>query len=370
MVSSADKDVGCSSSNVTTGQQSAILAIQTWETASTTQETSIGCLPFIRKSLQSLGFSESATNIITYSWRTGTKKQYKTYLQRWIQFCNKRKIDPVSPTVNTVIEFLTILYEDGLQYSALNTARSAISTVVTLAADVSVGKHPLVTRFMKGVFQLRPALPRYTETWNVGVVIKYLSNMAPTPELTMEHLTKKLTMLLALLSGQRTQTLAKLSTDFMVLTSEKCSFTIPELLKHTRPGSHQKAIVINAYPNDRRLCTVSILGIYLEKTKGVRNNETQLLLSYRKPYKRVSRDTISRWLKCVMKNAGIDTDKFKSHSTRSAAVSAANRAGIPMDTILSAAGWSNTRTFDQFYNKNITEQGSFANTVLDASAGT
>ena len=77
--------------------------------------------------------------------------------------------------------------------------------------------------------------------------------MAPTPELTMENLTKKLTMLLTLLSGQRTQTLAKLSTDFMVLTSEKCSFTIPELLKHTRPGSHQKPIVINAYPNDRKL---------------------------------------------------------------------------------------------------------------------
>ena len=62
----------------------------------------------------------------------------------------------------------------------------------------------------------------------------------------------------------------------------------------------------------------------------------------------------------------LDTAKFKSHSTRSAAVSAANQAGIPMDTILSAAGWSNTRTFDQFYNKNITEQGLFANTVLDA----
>ena len=93
-----------------------------------------------------------------------------------------------------------MLYDDGLQYSALNTARSAISTVVTLAAEVSIGKHPLVTRFMRGVFQLQgPALPRYTETWNVGVVIKYLSNMEPKAELTMENLTKKLTMLLALL---------------------------------------------------------------------------------------------------------------------------------------------------------------------------
>jgi hypothetical protein len=77
--------------------------------------------------------------------------------------------------------------------------------------------------------------------------------MEPTAELTMENLTTKLTMLLALLSGHRTQTLTKLNIDFMALTSEKCSFIIPDLLKHTRPGSHQKPIVINAYPNDKRL---------------------------------------------------------------------------------------------------------------------
>ena len=265
-----------------------------------------------------------------------------------------------------MIEFLTLLFEEGLQYSALNTARSAISMVVTLVADMPVGKHPLVTRFMRGVFQLRPALPRYTNTWDVGIVIKYLCSMEPAAELTMEHLTKKLTMLLALLSGHRTQTLTKLKTDCMVLTSEKCSFVIPDLLKHTKPGSHQKPIVISAYPTDKRLCIVSVLRIYLEKTKSVRGNETQLLLSYRKPYKRVSRDTVSRWLKWVMNNAGIDTGKFSSHSTRAASVSAANRVGIPMDTILSAAGWSNSSTFDRFYNKNLAEQGTFANAVLEA----
>ena len=53
--------------------------------------------------------------------------------------------------------------------------------------------------------------------------------MEPTAELTMENLTKKLTMLLALLSGHRTQTLTKLNIDFMALTSEKCSFIIPDL---------------------------------------------------------------------------------------------------------------------------------------------
>ena len=72
------------------------------------------------------------------------------------------------------------------------------------------------------------------------------------------------------------------------------------------------------------------MEIYLGKTKKVRNNETQLQISYQKPYKRVSRNILSWWIKCIMKNAGIDTNKFKSHSTRPAAASAANQAGIPI----------------------------------------
>jgi hypothetical protein len=93
MVSSVNKEhVGRSSSNTTTEQQSAILAIQNRETASPTQETSTGCLPLIRKSLQSLGFSEPATNIITHSWRGGTQKQYKTYLKGFNSVVNGKLI--------------------------------------------------------------------------------------------------------------------------------------------------------------------------------------------------------------------------------------------------------------------------------------
>ena len=46
-------------------------------------------------------------------------------------------------------------------------------------------------------------------------------------------LTLKLTMLLALLSGQRVQTLSLLKIENMFIDDDKCSFTIKDHLKQT-----------------------------------------------------------------------------------------------------------------------------------------
>lgn len=73
-----------------------------------------------------------------------------------------------------------------------------------------------------------------------------------------------------------------------------------------------------------------------------------MLIGYQKPHKPVSTNTIARWLKNVMAKAGIDTSVYKAHSTRAAVTSAAKGKQVPIDTILSAAGWSNVSTFARF----------------------
>lgn len=47
-------------------------------------------------------------------------------------FYNARKIDPVVPSVNYVLQFLQMLHDNGLRYSAINTAKSAITSNCTL----------------------------------------------------------------------------------------------------------------------------------------------------------------------------------------------------------------------------------------------
>ena len=68
-------------------------------------------------------------------------------------------------------------------------------------------------------------------------------------------------------------------------------------------------------------------------------------------------------MKFVLTKSGIDTDIFKAHSVRSAAVSSAANAGVTTNNILNAADWSNESIFQKFYYK-TERRSTFGATVL------
>ena len=53
---------------------------------------------------------------------------------------------------------------------------------------------------MKGLYNINPSLPKYSFTWDVGIVVKYLSGMS---NYVKKKLPGKLVTLLAILRGQR-----------------------------------------------------------------------------------------------------------------------------------------------------------------------
>lgn len=195
-------------------------------------ETKPAGLPLVRESLSGLGLSSEVRDIVMASWRTSTRRQYNTYLMRWEEYCKER--GTLQSTMYHGIEFLVDLYKRGLGYSAINTARSALSSVITLD-NGTFGTQPLVARFMKGIYEIKPSLPRYTSTWDVGIVLKHLKDMGPDSSLSLKQLTLKLTSLLCLLTGQRCQTLSKLDTLYMHKRTDWYIFTINELLKISKP---------------------------------------------------------------------------------------------------------------------------------------
>ena len=46
--------------------------------------------------------------------------------------CREREINYYTPPLSDAIQFLSGLFRQGLSYSTLNTARSALSTIVTI----------------------------------------------------------------------------------------------------------------------------------------------------------------------------------------------------------------------------------------------
>ena len=152
---------------------------------------------------------------------------------------------------------------------------------------------------MKGVFNLRPALPKNDITWDTTIVLNYLKSLSPVSKLDLKFLTFKLIMLTALLSGQRGQTLHAMTLENTTVTSNHVKFRIGKLLKHSRPGKHLSEISIKGYAPDRRICIVKVLTEYLNRTASIRKSG-QLFISHVKPFGPVSKDTIARWVKTVL----------------------------------------------------------------------
>lgn len=261
------------------------------------------------------------------------------------------------------MDFLTDLFEAGLGYSSLNTARSALSAFGLTFSNVPVGRHPLVVRFMKGVFNIRPVVHNNVNIWDVSFVLRYLTRLSPVSDLSLKDLTFKLVMLIALTNASRSQTIHLLDLKHMQKRKDGFYFTMNSLLKQSRPGYKNPQISLKAYPPDRRLCVFSVMKEYLQRTESIRCRENRLIISYIKPHKSVSSNTIARWIKTVMCRAGINTEIFTAHSVRSASTSKAKLNCVPISDILSKAGWSNMSTFAKFYDKNISRD-KFGESVL------
>ena len=257
------------------------------------------------------------------------------------------------------------LFGQQLAYRSLNTVRSALSSLGIIINGFAIGQHPLVIKFMKGVFNLRPPRSRYTEIWDVSKVLSYIKTMQDDEVLTLKLLTLKLTMLVALTQASRTQSLHLLSIENLRKGSDSYVLQYNDMLKQCRPGRSIPVVHLKLYLPDRRICVFRTLTEYLRRTESLRKDCKLLFISFRKPHGEVGTSTISRWLRTIMTLAGIDCNRFKSHSVRAAATSKAKQCNVPVKDILKVAGWSNERTFATYYDKDIQEERvEFAESVL------
>lgn len=53
-------------------------------------------------------------------------------LYKWLEFCKQKDCDVLSPSLPLALAFLSMLYEKGSSYSAINTARSMLSSILQL----------------------------------------------------------------------------------------------------------------------------------------------------------------------------------------------------------------------------------------------
>lgn len=363
MVSDSSKHVNPRASDFA-GVQPATSSSAQQSTSSARGKSTVSRVDCVRSHLAFSGISGQSADLILASWRKGTERQYSSAWRVWNRWCNRRKEDPVQAPLKDICEFLSHLYNKGLSYATINTYRSAISMTHVPIDGVRAGQHFIICRLLKGIFHSRPPVPKYVFSWPVGQVFRYLKSLQSNKSLPFKLLSMKTVLLVALVSADRGSSIAAYNINFMVSTPTVCRFLLAKLAKTTRPGAAVREVIFRIYKKDIRICPVSSIREYINRTKTLRGDEGQLFISLSKPHKAVVPATLARWIVNLLKLAGIDTDIFKAHSTRGAATSQAMRAGLPLADIVKAGDWSSAVTFQKYYNKPLSNKD-FMQAVLD-----
>ena len=124
---------------------------------------------------------------------------------------------------------------------------------------VPIGQHPLVSCLLKGVYNLRPQQPRYSDTWNVDMVIRHLQSLGNNSKLTLKVLGQKLALLMALVEASRSSELHALDVRYRVFKPEDVLFSLPTFTKKKVCGAPPKQLFFAAFPKDHNLCVVQCL---------------------------------------------------------------------------------------------------------------
>ena len=273
----------------------------------------------------------------------------------------------LNPEMGDILTYLRLYFESGVGYGAINTARCALSLVLPRDDGHTVGEHFLIKRFCKACHEQRPPQPRYQRFWSVHKVLNWIANLGMNSELSLKLLAYKVTLLLLLVSSQRGQTILNLHVDRITWFENTVTFRMKKLLKHNQLGQPLDALTLYAYPDNKNLCVLRTLKAYLKRTKELRKKQTQLLISYIAPNAPISRATLARWTLEALKLGGIDTDRFKSHSTRGASASAAKAMGMSLNAVLRNASWKDAKSFARFYHKTIENPGAVQRAILDTA---
>ena len=318
----------------------------------------------------------------------GTVALYNSKWKIYAEWCAAKDLDPFSASVAQIANFLDHRRSGGgLAYDTVKGYLAAISAFVPRVDDSTVFSHPRLVSYLRGVRNLQGVRNERSASWDLPLVLNALCShpFEPLESVDLKWLSVKVALLLALVSLGRVSELCALSTEGILFNPDGSKVIVypnPSFKpKHITARYQRVPLVLTAFhlspssEEERRLhllCPVRALRLYLDRTAPIRRS-TQVLICHGgtggKQGTALSSQRLSHWI-CegiarAYMEAGREVPKFKAHSTRGLAASAALYAGVSMDSVMSTAMWSSPHTFISHY---LTDQSAL--TVAGAVLGT
>ena len=88
---------------------------------------------------------------------------------------------------------------------------------------------------MKGIFNLKPTLPKYSKIWEIKQVFDYYRSLSDNYDFDLKILTPKLSTIFVILLCQRAQTIETLDLSYITSRETEVHIAFPSALRQTRP---------------------------------------------------------------------------------------------------------------------------------------
>ncbi|CEJ01330.1 hypothetical protein RMCBS344292_15362 [Rhizopus microsporus] len=312
------------------------------------------------------GIGDSIIEFLKESNRPSTRKNYDQTWARWSAWCKSQnpQYNPTEYSPEHLVEYLT--YKKTPSYSSLNIIRSAIASVyrVIHLHRPPIASDQLVIQYFEARRRKEEKLPNSTqEIYDVKVLLQATLSWGSTSELTMSKLQLKTLTLLTIATTWRQRsdmgTLQFREVKFQMkegVEDEPLGVTLTARnLKELRPKQSKLGAIEN-----RVACPAHTLWTFYTFTKDHRNHLSQDLALFLtnmtqdnpNTWQSIKPATVASWLKGVMDEAGIGTDRFTVHSIRPASSTKAVTMGSEIDQVKMHANWSlKSNTFENYYYK-------------------
>ncbi len=198
----------------------------------------------------------------------------------------------------------------------------------------------LLTLFSEGAQRRAPLPVRKSFVWDAGIPLRMIRDRDHPKSFLVAA--KEALFLLLMATGCRVDDAMKMGKDF---AWENGVFVIPFIAKRKCKikGEWTQVQRVLPYSGSGRICPVNALLLYSTFAVPIQHVEENALF-VSSTGKKAAKATLAGWIRDILREAGIEAP---AGSCRSAATSNAHMRDIPIDQIMSSAGWSSSLIFFQ-----------------------
>ena len=360
MVSDVDKSTNrLSDSDPVSRDSQPFVPVTTTPASQSSMETSR--MQYFRSRYQDKGFSQKTIDLLSPAVDNRSSRTVSSAIRIWENWCSSQQINPVTCDLNSICEFFSDMFSQGKSYNTIAGYRSAISEIHDFVDNISIGSHPDIIKAMLAMRIDRPPATKTDETINITPSLDYIINLGDNFLMSIKDLTCKTAFLMALVSACRPSDLHRLDAHnctrsrtaifFNCIAPKEYNIAIAHSASTSK--SRSKTVYIGSYPDEKRLCPYEAISDFLIRTRPWRNSVDQqraLFLITKDPHTPASVDTISNWIKSILRISSPDST---AKDMRVLSAFFAQNAGAGLETVLALGNWSSNSVYHRFYQRGV-----------------